>query len=204
MANRRNVLIGLGGLVAAGGAALGTGAFTTVEAQRSVNIQTTGDANAFLAMRPARDDDAFVSNTSNNTIEVNLDGTDSNNGNASGLNKNARTRFEDLVLLANNGTQDVNAVNLSVEETALSDGDDSTDHEEAFKITTEDDSTLDPLSGTPVEILENSDTDPLTPGDTVVFGIEIDLLDSDINEIDSNAAFTLTIEAQTANSNTGN
>jgi len=200
MANRRNVLIGLGGLVAAGGAALGTGAFTTVEAQRTVNIQTTGDADAFLAMRPARSDNAFVSNTTNGTIQVNLDGTDSNNGNASGLNKNARTRFENLVLLANNGTQNVNAVNLSVEETVLSD-DDSTDHENAFKITTEDDSTLDPTSGNPVEILSKSNTNTLTPGDTVVFGIEIDLLNSDINKIDSNAAFTLTIEAQTDNPN---
>ncbi|MFP8889648.1 hypothetical protein ACLI4U_07735 [Natrialbaceae archaeon A-CW2] len=37
-ANRRNVLIGLGTIVAGGGAALGTGAFSTVEAQRTVNV----------------------------------------------------------------------------------------------------------------------------------------------------------------------
>jgi len=199
MANRRSVLIGLGGLVAGGGAILSTGAFTTVEADRTVNIQTTGDANAFLAMTPARGDSAFVSNTTDNTIEVNLDGTDSNNGNASGLNKNTRTRFEKLGQLANNGTQDVTSISLSVEETALS-SPASGNHEDAVKITTEADNTLNPTSGTSVDLLSNNNSDisTMSPGETVTFGIEVDLLTSNINEIDSSAAFTLTIEAQTA------
>ena len=43
--NRRNVLIGMGTIVAGGGAALGTGAFSTVEAERTVevNIIDEGD-----------------------------------------------------------------------------------------------------------------------------------------------------------------
>ena len=36
--NRRNVLIGMGAIVAGGGAALGTGAFSSVEAERSVDV----------------------------------------------------------------------------------------------------------------------------------------------------------------------
>lgn len=207
MANRRNVLIGLGSLVAGGGALLGTGAFTTVEADRTVNIQTTGDASAFLAMTPARSDDAFVSNATDGAIVVNLDGTDSNNGNASGLNQNARTRFENLVQLANNGTQDVTSVSLSVEETVLTDTTASENHEDAIRITTENDDTLNPTSENSVDILGSDDgdnyssTNTMTPGDTVTFGIEIDLLDSSISQIDTNAEFTLTIEAQTAQSN---
>ncbi|TKX52394.1 hypothetical protein EXE42_16375 [Halorubrum sp. SP3] len=38
MASRRSVLIGLGSLVAGGGALLGTGAFTTVTAERPVHF----------------------------------------------------------------------------------------------------------------------------------------------------------------------
>ena len=51
--NRRNVLIGLGGLVAGGGALIGTGAFDTVEAERTVSVETAGDAAALLAFSPA-------------------------------------------------------------------------------------------------------------------------------------------------------
>ncbi len=48
--NRRNVLIGLGTIVAGGGAALGTGAFSSVEATRTVSVGVADDANAFLAL----------------------------------------------------------------------------------------------------------------------------------------------------------
>ena len=44
--NRRNVLIGLGTVAAGGGAALGTGAFSQVEAGRTVSIATSGDDTA--------------------------------------------------------------------------------------------------------------------------------------------------------------
>nr|WP_242611705.1 hypothetical protein [Natrinema hispanicum] len=46
--NRRNVLVGLGGIVATGGAALSTGAFSQVQADRSVNVSTSGDGSAYV------------------------------------------------------------------------------------------------------------------------------------------------------------
>ena len=46
--NRRNVLIGLGTVAAGGGAVLGTGAFSTVEAERTVSIETSGDSGAVV------------------------------------------------------------------------------------------------------------------------------------------------------------
>lgn len=193
-------MVGLGGLVAGGGALIGTGAFTTVEAERTVNISTAGDGSAFLGLEPARAGGNFVDNSTDNTIAINLDGTDSNNGNASGLNENARTRFERLVDITNNGTQDITTIEFEIAETALGD-DASKDHEEAFKIATGED-TLNPTNDSPVNLFKSSDvSDPLTPGDVVTFGVEIDLLDSDISAIDSNAEFDLTIRAETANSN---
>ena len=48
--NRRNVLIGLGTVAAGGGAALGTGAFSQVEAERTVNIDVNGDASAAVEL----------------------------------------------------------------------------------------------------------------------------------------------------------
>ena len=42
--NRRNVLTGLGGLAISGGALFGTGAFTSVSATRSVEVNVFGDS----------------------------------------------------------------------------------------------------------------------------------------------------------------
>lgn len=186
MASRRSVLIGVGGLVAGGGAVLGTGAFTTVEAERTVTVETAGDANAFLAFSAAGNNNPYVNET-DGTVEINLDG----NSNASGLNQNAVTTFEELVQVANNGTQDVTDLSFSIDVTSSSN---DSAHENAFSIfydggTVAADGTTNVLSS------------DLTAGNNLTFGIEIDLLNGSISEIDTNAEFTLTITAETANSN---
>ncbi|MEF8814169.1 MAG: twin-arginine translocation signal domain-containing protein, partial [Halovenus sp.] len=48
--NRRKFLVGVGSAAAAGSAVLGSGAFTRVEAQRSVTVQVAEDPNAYLGM----------------------------------------------------------------------------------------------------------------------------------------------------------
>lgn len=48
--NRRNVLIGIGTVAVGSGAALGSGAFTQVSAERTMSVDVAGDANAFLAL----------------------------------------------------------------------------------------------------------------------------------------------------------
>lgn len=45
MTNRRSVLIGLGAIVAGGGAALGSGAFSTAEANRSLDVNVVTDSD---------------------------------------------------------------------------------------------------------------------------------------------------------------
>ena len=52
---RRTAILGLGGLVASGGAAMGTGAFTSIEADRDVDVTVTGDLNSYLALQPVQD-----------------------------------------------------------------------------------------------------------------------------------------------------
>jgi len=138
--SRRNVLIGLGGIVAAGGALVGTGAFTTVQAERTVSVQTAGDASAFLALQPTSNTDttdpngdyASVSGDTS-TIEIALDSSVSN---ASGLNKNARTVIRNIFQVTNNGTQDLNA--LKIRFTDWPDPDDSLDLNKTFEFTVDD------------------------------------------------------------------
>ncbi|QCC47249.1 hypothetical protein [Halobellus limi] len=94
--SRRNVLIGLGALVGGGGALVGTGAFTTVSAERSVEVSTAGDASAFLSI--TGDGDYVEDNSGDDgTLTINIGGPD-----GSGLNEEAITTIDGIVTITNN------------------------------------------------------------------------------------------------------
>jgi hypothetical protein len=202
--NRRNVLVGLGGLVAGGGALIGTGAFTTVEAERTVNVETAGDANAFLALAPADRDgsgnNAYVEET-NGTIQINLDG--SNDSDVDGLNQNAITTFRNLVTVSNNGTQTVQSLTLSMD---VSNDSDAVTEDDTFEFTvspSDGNSNQDTVSNDS-NILSgnNSIRSTLDAGNSINFGMIIDLINGgSSNDLPDGATYTLTIEAETANSN---
>jgi len=61
---RRTAILTLGGLVASGGAAMGTGAFTSVEADRDFAVDVRNDDSAYLALRPVDADGNVVGNLS--------------------------------------------------------------------------------------------------------------------------------------------
>ena len=193
MANRRNVLIGLGGLVAAGGAALGTGAFTTVTAERTVSIETAGDASAFLTLEPASGDNGEFVDDNGDTIEINLDGSAAGNAttnNGTGLNLNAKTTFENLVRVTNNGTQQVTSLTLS-----LTDSNGDLD-DETFKFTTSDSHVTSPVTN------GGSIVDTLSTGSSVTFGLIVNLLTDDNSnvtdgDLPGSGPYTLTITADT-------
>jgi len=109
--NRRNVLVGLGTIVAGGGAALGTGAFSTVEADRTVTISTASDSDALLAIEVA---DGYGSET-DGEVSIDLSGP----GDSSGLNVEARTRYNAILALTN---QDTDAVSISIDSASTDDG----------------------------------------------------------------------------------
>lgn len=120
--NRRNVLVGLGTIVAGGGAALGTGAFSSVKADRTVTVNTAGDSGSLIALNPAGDgapadsgvvqlvDGLLTINfgaVANNSEGVNLDAlttvggvTRDSDGNPSSVDANALT-------VTNNSSQPV-------------------------------------------------------------------------------------------------
>ena len=199
---------------------VGTGAFDAVEAERNVNIETAADADAFLGLEPARDDDAYVDTTEDGLIEVNLDG---NEEGGEGLNQRAVTRFENLVRVTNNGTQDVESLEIMLEP---EDGDFDGDMEGTFSIIASDGSDDNPFDiklvlddGVfKIIIILTDDADDgedpnlvsdelleeesLEPGEDIDFGLEIDLIeggdeDDDLPEED----YVMTIGAHTAENN---
>jgi hypothetical protein len=95
---------------------MGTGAFTSVSADRSLSIQTAGDANAFLSISKADDSNGDTYPNAQEYVhgdpssgQVSLDFTQSDDtpGSASGINENAKTVFDNLLDVSNNGSQDV-------------------------------------------------------------------------------------------------
>lgn len=95
--NRRQAIVGLGGLVAGGGAVVGTGAFSQVEAQRGVTVETTGDAGANLGITPASEGSEYVNAPSDGVVEIDFND----------VNQNAITSVDRLLKITNNGNQSI-------------------------------------------------------------------------------------------------
>ena len=181
MVSRRTTILGLGGLLVGGGALLGTGAFNTIEAQRSVSLETAGDANAFLGLEIL---DGAVVDETDGTIEFDL-------------LADATTTYEDLINVRNNGTQTVTSLRFEfiVEGAEQDDG----AAEDALKIISGD-ATIDAVDE--LNLLFESDAgdagdDELAPGQAVPIGIAIDLTDEGIDRIDGDPEITLRIIADT-------
>ncbi|WP_226480721.1 hypothetical protein [Natrinema amylolyticum] len=94
--NRRNVLVGLGTIVAGGGAALGTGAFSSVRADRTVTVNTAGDSSAYLGVSVTGN--YAVDGGSGDAVEIDLG--DSSTGD--GFNDDAVTDVTGILTLSNN------------------------------------------------------------------------------------------------------
>jgi len=84
---RRQLLLGSGATLG-GASILGTGAFTSVSANRSMDVSVAADSNAFLALEAG--DSGLVTGTDDGMLEINLDGS-AEAADGSGVNMDART-----------------------------------------------------------------------------------------------------------------
>ncbi|QSG10419.1 PemB family protein [Halapricum desulfuricans] len=165
MTKRRKFLLGMGSLAAGGAAAIGSGAFTNVEASRSMDVAVAGDESAYLSLAPTGSPNSqdYVS-VSNGQIQLNLGETD-NNG--SGFNKDAVTEIDNLLQVANQGTQTIYFW------VTLSGGNDFDDGNLYFYPNGDADDALNNGDGT-------SDGDSvlgLTPGESATIGLQANLGD---------------------------
>jgi len=204
MKNRRQYLLLVGGVISGAGALLGTGAFSSVSAERTVAVTTAGDASAFLALQPAdRDpatagvDNAYVTTDSTDTVQLAI-GDDGSHG----LNRRAHTTIRRLITVKNNGTQPVRTLSAGIVDgpTAA-----TLDLDSTFSVTVD---TRDPLAGAVVPNggdLLSPDEIPSTlgPGEHITTGLSIDLVGggTDTQSLPA-GAYTLRLVAQTTNSRT--
>ena len=105
---RRKFLAGMGSLAAGSAAAVGTGAFTFVEAGRGVTVQTTGDDSAYLKLDG---DNEYVTDNSGE-LTIDLGGTSGNGNGGSAFNYDAATRVQGVVTVVNQGP---NGLSVSLE-----------------------------------------------------------------------------------------
>lgn len=107
--NRRTFAVSLGTLVG-GGAALGTGAFSSLTADRDFDVVVSGDAGAYLGIQPhPGPNGAYAETTPRDTLAVDLTGDNSNIGSGiaggEGVNANAVSSFRNVFRITNQGTQ---------------------------------------------------------------------------------------------------
>lgn len=128
---RRKFIAGVGSLAAGSAAAMGTGAFTSVSANRDITVDVAGDASAFLQFTKAEEDDGvtpnaeeYVTNVESGAVGIDLTNTNESAGEGktggSGVNKDAVTIFDNLLDVTNQGTQEINiGVDLRTEPSEL-------------------------------------------------------------------------------------
>lgn len=104
--NRRQLLALIGSLSAGTAVVNGTGAFTSVEAERDVSVEVASDANAYLALSATGPNAPYTTVEDGQLgIDLTADNTSDISG-GQGVNAEAITVFEDLFEIRNQGTQE--------------------------------------------------------------------------------------------------
>jgi len=216
MTDRRSVIVGLGSLVTAGGALFGTGAFSTVTAERSVSVETAGDPDALLGLEPV-DRSGFNPPGEGDGPPDGPPGNPNPGGNPppfgngnpyvdvvdgtiridlGSLNPGAVLTFRNLVRVTNQGTTAVTSLALGFTGTPA-----SVDANATF------DFTVDEVGGDGQDTVdsgniltgENGIPSQLDPGDEVIFGLTVDLQDGGRSDgtLPNDGTYTLTVTART-------
>lgn len=106
-------MLGLGSLTASAGTILGAGAFTSVQANRSITIDVADDDRAFLRLEPLVDegfngDSTGRSGSYGQTVSFSIPGEgNGENENAEGVGVDSVYEFHDLLQIVNHGTNPV-------------------------------------------------------------------------------------------------
>jgi hypothetical protein len=113
--NRRQVLAAIGALGGGSAVVTGTGAFTSVEANRDLSVQVADDSSALLRMAAAGEGNDEYITTNGGELGIDLTSDNPTNEGGEGVNADATTVIADLFEIQNQGTQEID-----VEVTPLS------------------------------------------------------------------------------------
>jgi hypothetical protein len=111
--NRRQLLAGLGALAGGGGIITGTGAFTSVDADRQATVQVSGDVEAFMQIFSSNEGSLdqpngtfALSNGTGNQLAIDINNATGTSGGV-GIGVDSQYVFDDVFRVRNEGTQNV-------------------------------------------------------------------------------------------------
>ena len=112
---RRKFILGTGAAAAGGATLLGSGAFSSVEADRDIAIDVVNDDDAYLRLAACTDEDgnekpngAYVYQGDDGLFSISLSEDNGNDPPAgSGVNPEALSKFYNVFEICNQGTQDI-------------------------------------------------------------------------------------------------
>jgi hypothetical protein len=173
---RRKLLTGLGMLAAGGAATVGTGAFTSAEASRSVTVTVEGDADAYLSLDALGTDDTDnngFATQSGDGISIDINDVAGVTDPADGVGLNSVYEFDKLFQVENQGTQEIEfeIETLSGSDFGVGQG------ELTMEFYTGSDAD-DPLGGDPVT---------LGTGDSEDIGVKVDINDPGTDDFSAEA-----------------
>jgi len=97
---RRTRLFVVLAVFVAGFSIVGSGAFSTVTAERTVSVNVAGDDAALLELQPHSGANGAYASTPGGELEISFDAVSAN-----GVNQNATTTLENVFNVTNSGTQ---------------------------------------------------------------------------------------------------
>lgn len=101
-------LLALVALVLAASMVMATGAFSSVTAERNMNVKVTGDKKAFLGIAPSDGpNSAYAKQTKSGELVINFNGKSDPKGGGEGVNPDAVSSFNKVITITNQGTQPV-------------------------------------------------------------------------------------------------
>lgn len=107
---RRTLVLGLGSIGLASSSILGSGAFSSVRADRDVTVNVAGDADAYLRLAPCEGsaNGDYVTGAADGTMAIDLSSeNDDVEGDGEGVNPEALTVIHNVFEISNQGTQNV-------------------------------------------------------------------------------------------------
>lgn len=143
----------------------GTGAFSSVTAERTASVSVADDTDAFLGLEPHNSANGQYATTNDGQLELRIDETNPAIS-GEGVNQNAITTFDDVFNITNQGTQRVAvSVNDSASETEY-----YVQHDGERLALDEVEVVLDPGDVAEVGLVTNttSDSDAIVPGDVKI------------------------------------
>ena len=159
--NRRRLLVGLTGITVGASTLIGSGAFTSVEADREITVEVADDPDAFLGLDACgvpseTPNDKYVS-IEDSLLTITLSSKSPTAAGGEGVNADARTAANNVFQVENRGTN-------SIEFFFQFDAATTEDGEPAVQIYND---------GNPDWVIDENSTTNIRPGDAQCVGIEV-------------------------------